>query len=61
VGCGGPKVRKTVQLGLSQGEIDLVIEAKNERKDILFPVYSQAGFTKGIKQRLAEHGASLVS
>jgi len=44
-----------------QGEIDLVIEAKKEKNDILFPVYSQAGFTKGTKQRMVEHSASIVS
>ena len=83
--------RKTVQLGLLQREIDLVIEgkpevwvdvkdtqkkygkseadrwiqimqaAKKERTDILFLVYSQAGFTKGTKQLLVEHGALIVS
>ena len=83
--------RKTVQLGLVQREIDLVVEAKpevwidvkdtqrkfgkaeadrwieimqtakKEGKDILFLVYSQAGFTKGTKQRLVENGAFIVS
>ena len=83
--------RKTVQLGLLQREIDLVVEgkpevwvdvkdtqrkygkaeadrwiqimqaAKSEKKDIVFLVYSQAGYTQGTQQRLVENGAYIVS
>ncbi|HPE69628.1 MAG TPA: hypothetical protein PLF96_09940 [Thermotogota bacterium] len=83
--------RKTVQLGLVQREIDLVIEgkpevwvdvkdtqrkygkpeadrwiqimqaAKNKHEEIVFLVHSQAGFTKGTRQRLVDNGAFIVS
>jgi len=41
--------------------IQIMQAAKKERNDILFLVYSQAGFTKGTKQRLVEQGAFIVS
>ncbi|HRW93971.1 MAG TPA: hypothetical protein P5560_13545, partial [Thermotogota bacterium] len=83
--------RKTVRLGMTDREIDLIVEGKPEvwvdvkdtqrkygkpeadrwiaimqaareqRGEIVFLVYSQAGFTKGTKERLLENGAFLVS
>jgi len=41
--------------------IQVMQAAKSERKDIVFLVYSQAGFTKGTKERLRQNGAFIVS
>jgi len=84
-------VRKTVQLGLRNREIDMVVEAnpevwvdvkdtkrkygkaqadrwieimqaaRDQGSDIVFLVHSQAGYTQGTKQHLAEKGAFIVS
>jgi len=41
--------------------IQIMQAAKSERKDIVFLVYSQAGYTRGTQQRLVENGAYIVS
>jgi len=36
-------------------------DAKNEKKDIVFLVDSQAGYTHGTQQHLVENGTFIVS
>ena len=56
-------VRRTQEAEKAEADrwIQIMQVAKNQEKDIVFLVYSQAGYTRGTQQRLVENGAFIVS